>query len=245
MPRKPLLKHPEIIKHGRLPPHYMIGVVPSEHRPEHAQVIGECLMAWPHVDLQMAQLLATLLKTESRAALAVYLTLKRRSPRVEAITSAANIVLAAEENELLSAILSIVRATETERNALAHGYFGACDSIPEDILWISATDYALFVVDFFQPRQPPDFARPPEPDDKLSSHVYYYEMNDLSEVHSNILLAHDILNKFCMYLRFPGHGPFAPRRKDLFDQLTGLFPIQEAVKASRQDAQSRNAKSRP
>ena len=89
----------------------------------------------------MAPILAHLIGAKAPAAMAVFHHLRRSVSQREAVMEAAQMVLGAAELELLTALLNVHKSIEAERNALAHGYFGATDDLPDDILWLSTNDY--------------------------------------------------------------------------------------------------------
>ena len=81
-------------------------------------------MAWPNLEMQMAMLLALLLKAETDATLAVYLSLRRSTSRYDAISAAANVSLDRLGCEYILASLKVIQSAEGERNALAHAVWG-------------------------------------------------------------------------------------------------------------------------
>jgi hypothetical protein len=111
-------------------------------RPKLELLIGQCVMAWPPIETEMALILAHLIGAKDSAALAVFHHLRRSSSQREAIMEAAQVVLDAATLELLTAFLNVHKSIETQRNALAHGYFGTTDDLPDDLLWLSTNDYA-------------------------------------------------------------------------------------------------------
>jgi len=217
MARRLLAGHPEVIRLGGALPYLRIGAAPSFERQAHAKLIGECLMAWPSIELCFAEILAALLKTDSPAAVAVYLKLRRRTNRVEAITAAANNTLDEDERTLLYALLRVSDRIEAQRNDLAHGHFGACDDLPDDILWINAEEYVMFRVDFYGngPRA-----------GMLFQHLFYYTLADLEGLADAIAELFRMLASFHALLREPNGRAPSSRRRELFDQLTCLVPIQ-------------------
>jgi hypothetical protein len=228
-----LVGHPEVIRLGGTVPYLRIGAAPAFERPEHAKLIGECLMAWPSIELCFAEILAGLLKTDSPAAVAVYLKLRRRTNRVEAITAAAENTLDEDERDLLYAILRVSDRIEAQRNDLAHGHFGACDDLPDDILWINAEKYVMVRVDIY--RGGPNA-------DMLFHHLFYYTLTDLEVLADEIVELFRILASFHALLRESSGRAPGSRRRELFDQLTCLVPIQAALDDLRASAQ-KSAKS--
>jgi hypothetical protein len=141
MPRQPLLPILKKQPGGA----FDIGTHALGHRPELESIIGECLMAWPPAEAEMALVLAVLLGAkESEAALAVFHTLRRSSAQREAISEAARVVLGEEDRELLAAILAVHKATEDDRNDLTHGHFGTYSYLASGIIWMATKDYVDF-----------------------------------------------------------------------------------------------------
>jgi hypothetical protein len=114
-----------------------------EDRPEQAALIGNCIVAWSHIEDQMAGVLTILLDASSAAAIAVYKVLRRSTARIEAIKAAAEITLNEEERKLLAAIIVFFQSVEKERNDLAHGTFMTFSSLPDDVIWIESSKRAI------------------------------------------------------------------------------------------------------
>jgi len=130
LPRRPFLSTPEIRryiagKNIRSAP-VAIGRAFHKDRPDHAAQIGACLIAWPEVEMQMAALLAVLMKADTDAAMAVFLSLRRATARYDAISEAAKATLDAQGVEYVTAAMKVVQSVESERNALAHAQWGSC-----------------------------------------------------------------------------------------------------------------------
>jgi hypothetical protein len=142
MPRQPLNRVIPLTDRPKL----LFGIACPERRPQLATLVGKILLAWPHVESHMAVVLGQMLGTDSEPALAVYEILRRSSSQREAIETAAKIKLSAQHQELLSAILSIHKSIEPDRNAFAHGHLGWTDALPDALLWITAPDYIRFML---------------------------------------------------------------------------------------------------
>src|SRR5215467_2958722 len=120
MPRQPLL--PFVKSHGR--GQIDVGTHCLRTRPELEAVIGNCLMAWPPVEAEMALVLVGLLGVrESEATLALRHTLWGSSVQYEAITEAARYTLDDRGRRLLNALLANHEIAEEDRADLAHGHF--------------------------------------------------------------------------------------------------------------------------
>jgi hypothetical protein len=88
-------------------------------------------------------------KANTEAAIAVYLILRRGAARSDAITAAAKATLDKKDQELISAVLTVHKSVEAERNSLAHGCWGTCNKIPDAVLWVDLADNANFIADYF------------------------------------------------------------------------------------------------
>jgi hypothetical protein len=137
MPRQPYVN----IVPSTAPVNLTVGTDAIGKRPELEKLVGDCLIAWPHVEAEMALYLGELLGTVTASTLAVFQALRRSSGQREAVLAAGRIELDDRDLELLEAILTVHKATETERTALAHGHFGISESVPDGLIWMNATDY--------------------------------------------------------------------------------------------------------
>src|ERR1700724_3338471 len=123
---------------------YDIGTRSIGTRPDLEKIIGHCLMAWPHIEAEMALVLGQLLGAQRDAALAVFQSLRRSSAQRDAISEASKASLSEADQELLSAVLSVHKSIEAERNALAHGHFGTSTALPDALIWMNTNDFVSF-----------------------------------------------------------------------------------------------------
>jgi hypothetical protein len=138
MPRQPFLR----LVHVMPIPHFELGTRCIGQRPELEHLIGQCLIAWPHVEAEMTTLLGQLLGVDSEPALAVFQSLRRSTAKSDALSQAAKKALKEPADALLfNAILNVHKSVEAERNALAHGHFGYSKNLPDGILWMNTADY--------------------------------------------------------------------------------------------------------
>jgi hypothetical protein len=95
----------------------------------------------------MALLLSILLKAENtEATVAVYQVLRRFTPRYQALEAAGAAALSDKDKELLDAVLFICDELQGQRNALAHGSWGASSQAPNSILWCEPSDMAQHAI---------------------------------------------------------------------------------------------------
>ena len=92
MARQPLMSTREI---RRIPQEqlefrvlYNFGLGSWDTKPDHVAKIAQCIMLWTRIEIDLAALLAALLRSDTDATIAVYSTLRRASPRHEALTAA-------------------------------------------------------------------------------------------------------------------------------------------------------------
>ena len=139
MPRKPYLS---LVgrKRGKGDEAIYIGEAFNK-RPALQRIIGACLMSWPFVETELALLLGKLLGSPNEAAIAVFQLIRRSTTQRDAILEAGRHTLNAEDQELLTAVMNLVKSAEAERNALAHGHFGVSNLLPKDLLWQDTVDY--------------------------------------------------------------------------------------------------------
>jgi hypothetical protein len=173
-------------------------------RPAHAALIGQSLAAWSYIEAEKAVLLGVLLEAKSNAAVAVYRTLRRASGRAEAIDAAAQIVLTAREKEIVDAIMLILQSAEAERNALAHGCFISFNALPDAIVWVDGSKVSQFSLNFhLHPSQAVIFGVFRALDElsrNMLDNAYYYTIEDLKEVFSQIKTAYDLVRTLVDYL---------------------------------------------
>jgi hypothetical protein len=126
---------------------YVVGAFVLKNRDDLAAPIGKIMSLWSQVDNEMGNLFSLLLGTESEAALAVFLTLRRASNQREALAEAAKYKLEAEDLRTFEALSKVYGSLEKERNTLGHGCFGICETDPDLLFCIDLKDHVLFIVE--------------------------------------------------------------------------------------------------
>jgi hypothetical protein len=167
-----------------------------DQRPEHAKIVGQCLTVWPEVEVNMALLLAILMKANSDAAVAVYLSLRTGRARQDAMNAAAEATLGPEDLGLFGAIMLVYRAAEGQRNDIAHGNWGICDKIEDGVIWVESKHYSHWLISELR-RDEMDVSEYGE----LARHLFVYKKNDFSDTLSIISDVRRILADFMWYLR--------------------------------------------
>jgi hypothetical protein len=155
-----------------------IGTNSIGKRPHLEALVGNCLMAWPHVEAEMALVLGQLLGATNTAAIAVFQTLRRSTAQRDAI-AAATVGRSAAEIELVSAILNVHKSIEAERTALAHGHFGSADDVPDGLLWMNTGDYITIRTELTLLSK---MEMHEERRKKIASMVYVYREPDLTQI---------------------------------------------------------------
>lgn len=192
MPRQPYLSlHPK-------PAKIDVGTQAIRQRPELEAIIGNCLMAWAHIEAEMTVLLAQLLGAENAAALAVFQALRRSSAQRDAISEAGKASLNSADQKLLTALLNVHKGSEAERNALAHGHFGISTALPDALVWMSTYDYITI-------RVGQTIAAAPTWSEvkqrRLHEALYVYRMDDLRSIYEDITELGPMWFEFVHYLR--------------------------------------------
>ena len=181
-----------------------------ERRPELASLIGQCLMHWSNIELQMALLLGVLLNATNEAAVAVYLSLRASRVRQDALNAAASAVLSGNILELYSAIMDFHASVEAQRNDLAHGCFGIMDDMPEAVLWMESSHVANFMLNFWNKIEHSTPTGPPIPTsqeerDQIQqqnvNRIFVYRKNDLEKLLADIERLWRTLGSFIYFLR--------------------------------------------
>jgi hypothetical protein len=130
MPRQPFLP-----KHSKS--NLIYGPANVAKKPKIAESIGRCIMTWSYVDWQMAVLLAALMKANSEASVAIFLTLRNARAQREVLVAAANMTLTGRNRELFDAIMLLYGGLQSQRADIAHGIFGIIpDGRDDEIPWI-------------------------------------------------------------------------------------------------------------
>jgi hypothetical protein len=224
MPRQPLPKNHR--KSG-----YDIASLGMERRPQLASLIGQCLMHWSNIELQMALLLGVLLNATNEAAVAVYLSLRAGRVRQDAINAAANAVLSGEVLELYRAIVDFQRSVEVQRNDLAHGCYGTTDAIPDGVLWMEAQHVANFMLDFWNKIEHSTPTGPPIPTSREEkekiqelnlNRMFVYREKDIKQLLSDIEALWRALGSFIYFLR-------NSKPREIYDRLCNEPHVKTAL----------------
>lgn len=102
MPRQPFLPRYQNAD-------FRFGVRHIQSVPDIAQRVGQCIMLWSYVDVQMAMLLSAIMKVDTEPAAAIFLALRNARAQREVMIAAAQSVLSSETLEAFEAVMNIYR----------------------------------------------------------------------------------------------------------------------------------------
>jgi hypothetical protein len=196
MPRQPFL--PKYSKSD-----LVYGPAHIATKPEIATAIGRCIMTWSYVDWQMAILLAALMKANSEASVAIFLTLRNARAQREVLIAAADMTLTESNKEIFDAIMLLYGGLQSQRADIAHGIFGIIPKGEDDeIPWIETKNLSKDWVDkFHKPQQ----ENPTEQDRKLAQkrNTSVYKLTDLKSLETEIMELWGIVFAFYNHLTSP------------------------------------------
>jgi hypothetical protein len=191
---------------------YVVGALVMKDRDDLMAVIGKIIALWSHVDNETGTLFSLLMGTESDAALAVFLTLRRASNQREALTAAAQFKLNGEDLLIFNALMRVYGSLEAERNMLAHGCFGRCDEDPSLLYCIEIKHNVHFIVETLSREARGDFSK--DRHARLKEHLYVYRKADLVKIYVDMESFWWAVFYFDGYLRNPADkGRLAEREK--------------------------------
>ena len=190
-------------------------------------LVGHCLMAWPNVEAEMALALGQILGANNTAAIAVFQQIRRFSNQQVIFEEAARASLAAQDQELIGAILNVHKSAESERTPLAHGHFGVANNIPDGLIWMNTADYvSIRVILTLKQERELDDDRIKE----IASKLWVYKEADLVSVREAIKALSWIWHDLIIYLQTTDHN----RRAELYRQLCERPQIRSASAQLRQ-----------
>lgn len=197
MPRQPFLP-----THSKADLVYGIGHIAK--KPKIAEALGRCIMSWSYVDWQMANLLAALMKANSKASVAIFLTLRNARAQRDVLVAAAEMTLMGTDRDKFDAIMLIYGSLQTQRADIAHGVFGSIrDGEGDEIPWIETKNLSKDWIDRFHTPKNQNLYQ--EQDDGLiqEQNTYIYKLADLERLESEIIQLWRVAFAFTSYLNFP------------------------------------------
>jgi hypothetical protein len=194
---------------------------PLRDRPDISRRIGECIGLWTQVEVQMALLLSTLMKADTGAAVAVFLSIRNARAQREAVSAAAENALTGDKLEAYSAIANVYKSLEGQRNDLAHGVFGISDEIPDAILWMEPKEHTGSFVKWLAKLATSNET----PDLEIEEGIFVYKLNDIETLISQIQELWTAILMFWSHLRWDISSLSASQ----FQQLCELPQIQQEI----------------
>jgi hypothetical protein len=198
MPRQPFL--PQHLKADLI---YGIGHVAK--KPKIAEAIGRCIMTWSYVDWQMAVLLAVLMKANSEASVAIFLTLRNARAQRDVLVAAADMTLSRSDRKIFDAIMLVYGSLQSQRANIAHGIFGSFSADQGDEMpWIETKNLSKEWIEQFHRPKTTRISKSPDEKLPLKHSTYIYKLADLEHLEAEIGELWHIAFAFTSYLHFPG-----------------------------------------
>lgn len=193
-------------------------------------------MAWSYVDWAMAILLAALMKANSEASVAIFLTLRNARAQRDVLIAAADMTLNESEREMFDAIMLLYGSLQSQRADIAHGIFGFIPEGKDDAIpWIETKNLSKDWVDRFHKPKPEN--SPQQSDERIAQKrcTYIYKLSDLERLETEIIQLWGIAFSFSSYLNYPS----LPSSKKALETQCALPQMVEAL------FQIRNQKNNP
>jgi hypothetical protein len=197
MPRQPFLP---VYKDAKL----LFGPAHINQKSNIAAAIGRCIMLWSYVDWQMAMLLAAIMKADTEASVAIFLTLRNARAQRDVLIAAADMTLSAEHRDFFDAIMLLYGSLQAQRADIAHGIFGHVDGNDDNIVpWIETKKISKDWIERFH--KPKREGEPPEADVYMGQkrETFIYKIADLEKLAEEINQLWGITFTFTSLLRYP------------------------------------------
>ena len=197
-----------------------------KNRPKIAEAVGRCIMTWSYVDWQMAMLLAAMMKANSEASIAIFLTLKNARAQREVLVAAAEMTLSGPPREMFDAIMLLYGSLQSQRADLAHGMFGDISSTSDGVMaWIETKNLSKDWIERFHGPNPKN--TPLEQDDRLAQKraSYVYTLSDLERLENDIMELWGIAFAFATKL----NNPDSPRAATTLETLCSVPQMERAL----------------
>ncbi|MDN3276953.1 hypothetical protein QWJ07_22010 [Frankia sp. RB7] len=173
-------------------------------KPKIAEALGRCIMAWSYVDWQMAVLLAALMKADSEASIAIFLTLRNARAQRDVLVAAAEMTLTGDDRDTFDAIMSVYTSLQSQRADLAHGIFGSIpDGRDDEVPWIETKNLSKDWVERFHNSKKAD--KIDQQDEKLAQKrsTFIYTLADLERFETEITQLWGVAFAFTLFLKYP------------------------------------------
>jgi hypothetical protein len=161
-------------------------------------------MLWSYVDWQMAVLLAALMKANSEASIAIFLTLRNARAQREVLAAAADMTLTGSNREIFDAIMLLYGGLQSQRADIAHGIFGIIPNGNEDeIPWIETKNLSKEWIDRVHKPKPEIPSNKQDEKIALKRNSSVYTLSDLERLESDIMELWGIAFAYTSYLNHP------------------------------------------
>jgi hypothetical protein len=155
--------------------------------PQLATLIAECIAEWAEIEYVLGLVLALILGTEARGALAMYLALSNFNAQIASIETAAEVELSGPEEECVAAVCMLARSGYKERNKLAHWCWGYTHEIPDAFLLLQPEDKILNLID--------GLSTPPVHRDFDKSRIFVVRKGDMESIQQMLKRVRDFAGR--------------------------------------------------
>jgi hypothetical protein len=152
----------------------------------------------------MAMLLAAVMKADTEASVAIFLTLRNARVQRDVLIAAANATLSAEHRDVFDATMLLYGSLQAQRADIAHGIFGHVDVNDDNIVpWIETKAISSDWIERFHKPKPE--GEPPEADAYMGQkrNTFIYKIADLERLAEEINQLWGITFAFTSLLRYP------------------------------------------
>jgi len=233
-------RQPYFPAYSNLKPIY--GIAHPQRMTKMAEAVGHCIMLFSYVDWQMALLLAAIMKTESEASVAIFLTLRNARAQRDVLIAASEMTLHGDEKEAFDALLTVYGGLQAQRADIAHGIFGLIPKIEDRAAWIETKNLSKHWIESFHGtgRRLSDLGvdeaeRTEREDERLMRLSFFYKTTDLAQLESDIKELWEASFHFYVHLRYE-QGRL---ERESFEKLCAVPQIARAL------AQMRDLKNNP
>jgi hypothetical protein len=166
-------------------------------RPDLAVHIAVISALWNEIEAQIAVFLASLLGTEGKTVMSVFVALQSDVAKRRAINSIVLLKLSAEDRAKFEKILTRVYERYFERNKVVHGSWGIGPDYPDKLLWSDVQNTNLLAVELIQlPGEENADARR-DLILAMQKKVLVYGLKDFLDIEERLKLVSSELGAFC------------------------------------------------
>jgi hypothetical protein len=158
----------------------------------------------------MAVLLAALMKANSEASVAIFLTLRNARAQREVLIAAAGMTLTGGDKEIFDAIMLLYGSLQSQRADIAHGIFGHATGIDDESMpWIETKNLSRDWIDRFHKPKQENSAQQSNGDDSFAQKrsTFIYKLSDLERLESEIIQLWGVSFAFTSHLNYPDLPP--------------------------------------